>query len=527
MKKSVLALAVAAAVGASGAAVADTTLYGSARISLDYDKVKAGVPSILVPDSWPSRRVPGPRVVYTDDASDGVWDVTNNSSRLGVKGSEDLGNGLSAIYQFEFGVDTTDGGNLNSNRPKWVGLKSDSWGSVKIGTQWTPYYNVAGAADQFNSGRIFDTWNTNNCLVITNPATGNTLNKPSSAKNCGTVYLGPFRYDNSVTYMTPNWGGFSAEAMLVMNGTQANASPATIKSAQTIPSTTQVGFEFDSDGQPVYETDANGNAIIDPNTGQPIPRIVARTNSAETIQPNGDRGNGIDDWQVNAKYANGPWYAGVAFERIMSNNEDFINQPDALTARNALTSLEDASLNSRNNRFVVGLGYNTDVWGLNFNFEQSKTKFNNVLNQENDFTMRNYYLIGRYTYGNNDFRLAYGYLDPRDLNKLTVGVGTDTQNVTIKDGEVTTPDGTVIPVLPEGSTFVPIAISPYGTGSGSIIGNSDADNSHVSNYVAGWQYNFSKRSRVWLEYYAKRDSGNGNAPFGDADVVSIGMRHDF
>ena len=68
--------------------MADTTLYGSARISLDYDKVKASTPRIVVPDTWPSNRIPGPRVLYSNDQDESVWDVTNNASRLGVKGSE-------------------------------------------------------------------------------------------------------------------------------------------------------------------------------------------------------------------------------------------------------------------------------------------------------------------------------------------------------------------------------------------------------------------------------------------------------
>jgi predicted porin len=40
-----------------------------------------------------------------------AWDVFDNGSRLGVRGEEDLGGGLSAIYQYEFGVDVTEGGN--------------------------------------------------------------------------------------------------------------------------------------------------------------------------------------------------------------------------------------------------------------------------------------------------------------------------------------------------------------------------------------------------------------------------------
>jgi predicted porin len=169
MKKSTLALAVAAAL-ATSAAVADTTLYGSARVSIDFEDIERG---------------------------SSTWDVRNNSSRLGVRGNEDLGGGLSAIYQYEFGVDVTEGGNFESNRPKWVGLKGDNWGSVTLGTQWTSYYNVAGVADIFNSNRSF-------------------------ASNTG--YLGAQfgqRMDNTIIYMSPNFSGFSAEATLVMNGTSS------------------------------------------------------------------------------------------------------------------------------------------------------------------------------------------------------------------------------------------------------------------------------------------------------------------
>jgi predicted porin len=155
-------------------------------------------------------------VLFRGEDSTSFWDVQNNSSRIGVKGSEDLGNGLSAIYQYEFGVDATDGGNLNSNRPKWIGLESDQWGRIKLGTQWTPYYNVAGAADQFNNSKLWDTWDTRKCLIATNPPTGNTLWQPDAGRGCGTTYLGPNRYDNAITYQTPNWNGFSAEGMLII-----------------------------------------------------------------------------------------------------------------------------------------------------------------------------------------------------------------------------------------------------------------------------------------------------------------------
>ncbi len=121
------------------------------------------------------------------DPSSGTdaWDVYNNASRLGVRGEEDLGGGLSAIYQYEFGVDVTEGGNFNSNRPKWVGLKGSSWGSVTAGTQWTPYYNVIGVGDIFNSSKVFDV----------------TYGEPTVEHLLGNTF--GLRMDNSLIYSTP------------------------------------------------------------------------------------------------------------------------------------------------------------------------------------------------------------------------------------------------------------------------------------------------------------------------------------
>ncbi len=170
MKKTAIVLAVGAAL-AAGAAQAETTLYGSARVSLDYKEAEAL-------DNLTD---------LGDFIDDGTWDVVNNSSRLGVRGSEDLGNGLSAIYQYEFGVDAVEGGNLNSSRPRVLGLKG-GFGQISLGNQWTPYYNVAGVTDVFNTSNSF------------------------------TNYLGGFRQNNTVYYASPNLNGFSAEFMTQFNG---------------------------------------------------------------------------------------------------------------------------------------------------------------------------------------------------------------------------------------------------------------------------------------------------------------------
>lgn len=186
MKKSILALAVASALAAPLAVQADTILYGSARVSIDYVDENSNLNSV-------------------DDFlnSDGYWDIANNSSRLGVLGSEDLGGGLSAIYQYEFGVDVTEGGNFESNRPKLVGLKG-GFGQISIGTQETPYYHVVGVADTFNSGRTFGS-----TAWLGGAFAGNDVRGPGDL----------VRLDNSLYYITPDMGGLSIEAMIAADGT--------------------------------------------------------------------------------------------------------------------------------------------------------------------------------------------------------------------------------------------------------------------------------------------------------------------
>ncbi len=91
MKKSTLALAVAAAlVGFGSAAYADTTLYGSARVSVDYEDFDTTYRSDE--SVHPIDPVTGRYEVLVPGSN--AWDVFNDASRLGVRGEEDLGGGL-------------------------------------------------------------------------------------------------------------------------------------------------------------------------------------------------------------------------------------------------------------------------------------------------------------------------------------------------------------------------------------------------------------------------------------------------
>ncbi|MDC0948933.1 porin [Gammaproteobacteria bacterium] len=119
--KKLIAATVAAAVGASLApqAMADITVYGRINNAVEYT-----------------------------DKYDGVegrdWDVANVSSRFGLKGSADLGNGLQAIGRYEFATDTDiEGTGVQDTRLGYVGL-TGGFGTVTIGNQWSAYYNTVG-----------------------------------------------------------------------------------------------------------------------------------------------------------------------------------------------------------------------------------------------------------------------------------------------------------------------------------------------------------------------------------------------
>ncbi len=177
MKKSLIALAV---IGFSGAAMAQSsvTLYGVADVGIG--KMEGG---------------------KTEMISAGT--MNNGTSRLGVRGVEDLGGGLKAGFNFEHGLSLEDGkGNLSGGQMwsraanLWLG---GNWGTFKMGRTLTPsFYGVA-------------TWE----------LTG-TANYSVVAATYGFAGAGP--RDSSVfSYKTPNMGGFSAELGYITKQDHAGA----------------------------------------------------------------------------------------------------------------------------------------------------------------------------------------------------------------------------------------------------------------------------------------------------------------
>lgn len=140
MKKSLLALAALGTIAAAGSASAQTnvTIYGVADAGLVRD-------------------IHGPNGTRT-----GLDSGLQNGSRLGFRGTEALGGGLSAIFNLEsgFNLDTGTSGQNGAlfGRQAWVGLQGN-FGTVKLGRQLTVVYNNSGTFDPFGDTLAGDSAN--------------------------------------------------------------------------------------------------------------------------------------------------------------------------------------------------------------------------------------------------------------------------------------------------------------------------------------------------------------------------------
>jgi predicted porin len=118
--------------------MADATVYG--KIHAAYDFTDSQI-------SWDDQN----DEIDWFSFDDSVANLNSHNSRVGIKGSEDLGNGLKAIYQLEFAVDIAEDGEggLLKGRNQFVGL-AGGFGTVLVGRHDTPLKMSQGKFDVFN-----------------------------------------------------------------------------------------------------------------------------------------------------------------------------------------------------------------------------------------------------------------------------------------------------------------------------------------------------------------------------------------
>ncbi|MGO4393179.1 porin [Variovorax sp. M-6] len=208
MKKSLVALAALAVAGVASAQ-SSVTLFGvvDAAISGYSNKTDA---------TLQVGTINGVPIFGTQSITTSKTALTSsgyNSSRLGFRGTEDLGGGLAASFWLEAGINNDDGtgtatgGGLQFNRRSTVSL-SGNFGEVRLGRDYTP---------TFWNDTVFDPFGTNG--VGTNLiSTANGYSSAGAASSGFTANNQYSRASNSVGYfLPPNLGGFYGQVMYAFN----------------------------------------------------------------------------------------------------------------------------------------------------------------------------------------------------------------------------------------------------------------------------------------------------------------------
>ena len=232
MKKSLLALAALSAIAGAAQAQSSVTVYGI----LDVGYIGSNT---RVSNGGASGAGAG---TVTKTTSSAFGQSAEQTSRMGFKGTEDLGNGTSAFFTAEFqlypedqqlsgnGVsssttNTSTGGLLN--RQTFVGLKKAGLGQTAIGLQYTPVFNagLATSPGQYNN-MLGD-------VVYAGSTTAG--NNGGGATTAGFTN----RTSNTLTVQSNKFAGFSAGAMYTLNNQNTT---------QTGTATTPVGGNVNANG---------------------------------------------------------------------------------------------------------------------------------------------------------------------------------------------------------------------------------------------------------------------------------------
>lgn len=190
MKKNIIAIAVAAAMIAPAAAMADTTLYGKFHVSYDF--------------------------LGGDNADNTNGGFSSNSSRIGIKGKEKINDNLSIIYQYETGFDAgtqddkafgNSSGGLGSQRNTFIGA-TGTWGTVIVGRHDTPFKMMGRSYDLFGD-TVGDSRN-----IISGP---NFTSTTGNGTAIGADKNWDLRPSQVIAYVTPDLMGFNAVVAYVNN----------------------------------------------------------------------------------------------------------------------------------------------------------------------------------------------------------------------------------------------------------------------------------------------------------------------
>lgn len=176
MQKKVIALAVAALASSAAFAQTNVTVYGVVDVGQAFVKSSGAANG--------------------GDNQSTVGRLDSNSSHIGFKGVEDLGNGLKALFQYESNIKADEAGGIEGGRDTYLGL-TGGFGTVVAGTLTHPL-RAFGAKVELTPGAAgFGT---------VSSVTGKLGSTKTGADE---------RAKHAIAYVSPSFGGFSATVAYV------------------------------------------------------------------------------------------------------------------------------------------------------------------------------------------------------------------------------------------------------------------------------------------------------------------------
>ncbi|WP_296650846.1 porin [Paraburkholderia sp.] len=256
----------------------------------------------------------------------------------GLKGNEDLGNGLHAIFRIESGFDVNTG---NSNqggrlfgRQAYVGLQSNNMGTVTLGRQYDPLIDLI---QPLTNDDVF----------------ASTFATPGDIDN----YDNSFRTSNAIKYMSPDISGFKVSAMYGFGGAAGSMSAGQTYAAAVSYNNGPIGLAAG------YFRATSGNGTVSSFDGLQSPTTGGVVDDSPGISGGFVSANSLQIVRAAGSYAIGPVTTGISYSNVQyqnyqtatsgSNNRTEFNTGQAYVNYQLLPAM------------VVGVGYNYTKGGGN------------------------------------------------------------------------------------------------------------------------------------------------------------------
>ena len=220
MKKSLFAVAAMTAVAGAAQAQSSVTVYGI--LDMGY----SGSNQRLVTAAG--------QIVKTTTSA--FTQSQEQTSRLGFKGTEDLGGGASAFFTVEIGLTpmatnasgsgttkdafqntSQNGGSAIDNRQSFVGLKKNGIGQFAFGRQYTPIFNAGAASDASQYANVAGN------VIYQGSAVGTASDSGMGAASVNGAFTN--RANSALTAQSDSFAGFRVSGMYAMANQNQTMNP--------------------------------------------------------------------------------------------------------------------------------------------------------------------------------------------------------------------------------------------------------------------------------------------------------------